>query len=86
MRDISFLVPPQARIGDIVQAMQLVNTHLIQDIDLIDEYTGADVNRQSITVRIRFRANDYTLNTAEVDAEMERIIKLLQDSFDAEIR
>ena len=86
MRDISFLVSPQARIGDIVRAMQLVNTHLIQDIDLIDEYTGADVNRQSITVRVRFRANDHTLNTAEVDAEMERIIKLLQDSFDAEIR
>ncbi|KKL75388.1 hypothetical protein LCGC14_2055370, partial [marine sediment metagenome] len=86
MRDISFLVPPQARIGDIVQAMQLVNEHLIQDIDLVDEYTGADADRQSITVRIRFRADDHTLNTAEVDVEMERVVVLLQNSFGAEIR
>ncbi len=86
IRDISVLVEHEVRIGKIIQEIQLSNVHLIQDVDLIDEYLGGDDKRQSITLRIVFRADDRTLNAKEVDKEMKKINLLLERNFGAEIR
>jgi phenylalanyl-tRNA synthetase beta chain len=87
MRDISILVDADVRIGEIVRIIQQLNPDLIEDVDLIDEYIDEKwQNLQSLTFRIVFQAKDRTLTSVEVDDEMEKITKILQQKFNARIR
>ncbi|MCX6702512.1 MAG: phenylalanine--tRNA ligase subunit beta [Candidatus Wolfebacteria bacterium] len=80
MRDVSVAVSDFTRVGDIMQAIQAANEKCIDDVDLIDEY------KDSYTFRIVFQANDRTLTDEEVNKEMAKIEKLLQNRFRATIR
>ncbi len=80
MRDISIAVPGEARVGNIMQAIQEFDLKYIDDVDLIDEY------EDGLTFRIVFQAEDRTLTNAEVNKKMEKIEKLLQSKFKAKIR
>ncbi len=80
MRDISVLVREGVKIGDIMQAIQLVDRVYIEDVDLIDEY------RESLTFRIVFQAEDRTLTDQEVNEKMKKIVSTLQSKFHAQIR
>jgi phenylalanyl-tRNA synthetase beta chain len=86
LRDISILVNRDEKIGNVIQEIQMINLNLIEDVDLIDEYFGAEDGRQSITLRIRFRAEDRTLSKEEVDDEMKKITSALGDKFGAVVR
>ncbi len=87
MRDLSLLVRASVKIGDIIQEIQAVNVHLIEDVDLIDEYRDPNwKNRQSITLRIVFQSDKKTLTNTEVDREMKKIVARLEDKFGAQIR
>lgn len=87
MRDVSVVVGVDAKVGDMMQEMQLANQKLICDVDLIDEYTQPSwKEKQGLTFRIVFQADDRTLSTAEVDAEMKKIVALLKRGFRAEVR
>lgn len=86
VRDISIVVNRGVRIGDLMQAIQLMNVHLIQDVDLIDEYWVRDEENQSITLRIVFRADDRTLSAKEVDKEMKKIESMVEEDFEGSIR
>ncbi|MFH1192848.1 MAG: phenylalanine--tRNA ligase subunit beta [Candidatus Jorgensenbacteria bacterium] len=87
MRDISVAVGVDAKVGDLMQEMQLANQKLIGDVDLIDEYTQPSwKEKQGLTFRVVFQADDRTLSAAEVDAEMKKIVALLKRKFGAEVR
>lgn len=84
MRDISILVEPTLRVGEIMQSIQEADLKYIEDVDLIDEYE-LELKR-SLTFRIVFHAEDKTLTDKEVNSEMEKIIKTLKNKFKAIIR
>jgi len=84
MRDISILVEPTVRVGEIMQAIQEVDLKYIEDVDLIDEYDAAP--KRSLTFRIIFQAQDRTLTDKEVNQEMEKIVRILKNKFRAQIR
>lgn len=87
VRDISVLVGVDEKVGDIMQAIQQMNTRIIEDVDLIDEYENPALDRKrSLTFRIVFQAGDRTLTDAEVNAEMDGIVAALRKSFSAKIR
>lgn len=88
MRDISILVSRNYRIGEILEAIQAASVRYIDDVDLIDEYTSEKLgdNRQSLTFRIVFRADNKTLKDEEADRELVKIIKILERKFKAEAR
>ena len=86
MRDISIVVDNKVKIGDVIQEIQLSNVNLIKDVDLMDEYLGEGGERQSITLRIVFRAEKRTLKAKEVDKEMKKVTRVLQDKFGARVR
>ena len=87
VRDVSVLVSVDKRVGDIMQAIQEADIRHIEDVDLIDEYEDAKLDRKrSLTFRIVFQADDRTLTDAEVNKEMEKIVALLRKAFSAEIR
>lgn len=84
-RDLSMVVGSSIKIGNIIQEIQLSNQDLIRDVDLIDEYFGEEKEMQSITLRIIFQSDQKTLKSEEVDKEMNKIISLMEDDFDADI-
>jgi phenylalanyl-tRNA synthetase beta chain len=84
MRDISILVEPTVRVGEIMQAIQESDLKYIEDVDLIDEYDVAP--KRSLTFRIIFQAQDRTLTDKEVNQEMEKIVKVLKNKFGVQIR
>ncbi|MFH1346909.1 MAG: phenylalanine--tRNA ligase subunit beta [Spirochaetota bacterium] len=84
MRDISILVSPMARVGEIMRLIQQFDLKYIEDVDIIDEYELG--NKRSLTFRIIFQAEDRTLKEKEASDEMEKIKKLLKSKFGAEIR
>lgn len=87
MRDISVLLNTTHSVGDIMQAIQLANTGMIRDVDLMDEYSDPKwTDKESLTFRIVFQKNDRTLTAEEVDAQIEKIKKLLKAEFQAELR
>jgi len=84
MRDISILVEPTVRVGEIMQAIQEVDLKYIEDVDLIDEYDVA--SKRSLTFRVIFQAQDRTLTNKEINQEMEKIVKILKNKFKVQIR
>ncbi len=86
-RDISMLVSSRIRVGDILEIIQKADPEHVNDVDLMDFYEDEKFgDKKSLTFRIVFQANDHTLTDAEVDREMEKIIKFLKDEAEAEIR
>lgn len=87
MRDISILVGQDSRIGEILETIQGASPSLIENVDLIDEYIGGKLkDKQSLTFRIIFQAEDRTLTSDEVNREMGRVEVALKKGFKAEIR
>ncbi|MHB9019516.1 MAG: phenylalanine--tRNA ligase subunit beta [Minisyncoccota bacterium] len=86
-RDISLLVSSDVRVGDILEIIQGVEPEDVSDVDLVDFYEDAKFGgKKSLTFRIVFQANDRTLTDAEVDKEMQKIIKVLMEKVGAELR
>lgn len=86
-RDISLLVEPNIRIGEILNLIQEVSPVLVVDVDLIDDYIDERFgSKHSLTFRIVFRAEDRTLTDEEVNGEMMKISDILRQNFGAEIR
>lgn len=84
MRDISVLVSPAVKVGEMMRLIQESNLKYIEDVDMVDEY---EMNgRRSLTFRIIFQAEDRTLKEKEAGDEIEKIKKLLKSKFGAEIR
>lgn len=87
MRDVSMFISRDTRIGEAMQAVEEANEKLIVDVDLVDEYVDdAFSDKQSITLRVVFRAKDRTLTAAEVDKEMHRVREMLVNEFKAQTR
>jgi phenylalanyl-tRNA synthetase beta chain len=87
VRDISVLVGIDAKVGDIMQEIQLADAEHIEDVDLIDEYENPKLDRKrSLTFRIIFQAADRTLTDEEVGKELGSVIAVLRKKFNADIR
>ncbi len=84
MRDISVLVNPTAKVGEMMKLIQESNLKYIEDVDMIDEYEVN--NKRSLTFRIIFQAEDRTLKEKEASDEMGKIKKILKLKFGAETR
>lgn len=79
-RDISIVVPNDFLTDEAVRLMQLADLKHIEDIELADYYQNESLgeNMKSLTFHIIFRAPDKTLADKDVDAEMRKIISLLE--------
>lgn len=86
-RDISLLVPGSVRVGDVLDIIQSVEPEHVNDVDLMDFYEDEKFgDKKSLTFRIVFQADDRTLTDAEVDKELQKIIKVLIERVGAELR
>lgn len=87
MRDISILVVEETRIGEVLSAIQTASPALVMDADLIDQYSGDQMEgKQSLTFRIVFQSDERTLTDAEVNSELQKILVALRRDFRAVVR
>lgn len=80
IRDISILVPFNAKIDDVLQRIDDVKSDLIEDVDLFDIFEK-DGNK-SLAFHIIFQAKDRTLTGQEIDPIMQKIIEILSKNKD----
>ena len=87
-RDLSAIVDEAIRWQELCDAVQGLSLEHLKDIDFVTVYRGQgiDAGRKSITLRLRFRAEDRTLRNEEIDSVMPSVRALLTEQFNAEIR
>lgn len=88
VRDLSFLVGNEARVGEILREIQGVDFQEIRDVDLVDFYEDEKLgdNLKSLTFRIVLQSDKKSLKDEEADEVMGKIIKKLEEKFGAEVR
>ncbi len=88
-RDLSIVVKRSFRTGDILEAVLNVSGGLLPEgVEVIDFYEGPKIGEenQGLTLRLRFRASDRTLTDEEADEELQKIVAVVAEQFQAKIR
>lgn len=78
-RDISMVVSKDILAGQIEEIIRKNGGHILEDYRLFDIYEGEQIGEgfKSLAYTITFRAKDRTLEDAQVNETMERILKAL---------
>ncbi len=86
-RDLAFVAADRTEFADIETAIEKA-VDLLGSIELFDVYRGKGVEEghKSMAIHLSFRADDRTLESSDVDVEIEKIRKVLTDEFGATMR
>jgi phenylalanyl-tRNA synthetase beta chain len=86
-RDLAVLVEERVPVGDMLRLVQDSPSPLLTEVRVFDVYTGSPVpeGRKSVAFGFTFQG-EKTLTDEEVDAEVGRILSMLEDAFDARVR
>ena len=84
-RDLSFVLDKQTEYGKIEGLVKSLSIAELQDIQLIDLYSGSELPKQKIgvTVRLTFASEHRTLTQEEVAPHCERIFSVLHSNLRA---
>jgi len=86
-RDIAVIVENWVKAGEMMHAIKQASSQLLDEVNIFDIYKGENLggSRKSVAFSLTFTA-DKTLQDAEVDKQVEKIIKRLEKDFSAELR
>ncbi|NQV90306.1 phenylalanine--tRNA ligase subunit beta [Candidatus Uhrbacteria bacterium] len=86
-RDLAFIVDERVLYGLIENRVQQISS-LLKEIQLFDVYRGKGVEegKKSLAMRFTFRAFDRTLESKEVDEEIQKVRQVLEKEFGATMR
>jgi phenylalanyl-tRNA synthetase beta chain len=87
-RDLSFILDEAvawAALRQVVDGLKL--DHMV-GCDFVTTFRGKPIpkGRKSLTMRLRFRAEDRTLTHDEVDPQVEQVVRTIQKDHNAELR
>jgi phenylalanyl-tRNA synthetase beta chain len=87
-RDVSVLVPDSVLWSDIESAIRGLGIREVGSVKLFDVYKGQGVpeGMRSLAFRIIYRGDSRTLTDEEVSAGHEKVRRLLEDKFGAQLR
>ena len=80
-RDLSMVVPKEVLVGDIEKVFDEKGGQYLERYALFDIYEGAQIKRgyKSIAYTLTFRAQDKTLEDADIQNAMNKILKKLEE-------
>jgi phenylalanyl-tRNA synthetase beta chain len=81
-RDISMVVPREVKYSEIAALVKKVGGDLVGSVSLFDCFEA----KNSMAIRIEMSAKDRTLESAEIDAVMERVVLKLEKDLKVEVR
>ena len=87
-RDLAVVVPEAVSAGEVADLIRRTGGKLLVDLELFDLYRGRQIGsgNKSLAYSLSFQAKDKTLEGKVADGFRGRIIKALEDAFDAEPR
>jgi phenylalanyl-tRNA synthetase beta chain len=88
-RDLSFLVDTQVQVGALEAAIRRVaNANWFKSFDIFDVYTGKGIpeGKKSLAVALILQNPERTLVDAEINSEINAIIKVLVEEFSITLR
>jgi phenylalanyl-tRNA synthetase beta chain len=87
-RDLSLVVEEGVEVGVIAEAIWGSRQPTLSEVYLFDIYRGAPIPEGSkgVTYRIRYQATDRTLTDEEVNRIHQKIVVLLEETFQAALR
>lgn len=87
-RDLALIVDDNVGAGDIIDAVYEAGKNRVEEVKLFDVYKGKQIEdgKKSLAYSLTLRAGNETLTDAEVDKIVGRILKLLKEKFNAELR
>ena len=87
-RDLSFLISNEVIIDEIITEIKRLKIKELKDtivFDLFDKKHG-ETTQKSISIGLIFQAKSRTLKDAEIDEFISKVIKMLEISFQINIR
>lgn len=87
-RDIAFTIDLNVLSFDIINKIKNVDKNTVESVELFDVYQGKQIEegKKSMAYRIRLRSNQKTLKDQDITDIMDKIVKMLQEKYDAQIR
>lgn len=87
-RDLSVVVADSQPAGELTAAIRQAAGPLLSDLWLFDRYQGPPLLRNEVNLgyRLRFQPSDETMPDDQLDRTIERVIRVLAESFGARIR
>lgn len=87
-RDIALLVKDEVAVGEIEKVILRAGKELIESIKLFDVYKGKQIpdGTKSVAYSITYRSPEKTLKDTEVNEVHQRVVKVIQEKFEAQIR
>lgn len=87
-RDLAVIVENTTSAQELIQVAVKLGRPLIEEVEVVDLYTGAHVpdGKKSIALRLRLRSGEATMTDEEISAITARILGGLQEQCGAELR
>jgi len=88
LRDMAVLLDDAAAAGDVLEAARSAGGKLLQRVEIFDVYTGKQVpeGKKSIALGLVFQAPDRTLTDKDTQKSWDKILRTLQQTFQAQLR
>ncbi|WP_313374411.1 phenylalanine--tRNA ligase subunit beta [Chishuiella sp.] len=87
-RDLALLIDSNVKYEDLFKATKEVKSSLLKSVNLFDVYEGDKLpnGKKSYALSFMIQDENKTLSDQDIDALMQKLIKLYQDKFNAELR
>lgn len=88
VRDLAILVPKGTKVVEVLNKINIAGGSLIKDVDIFDIYEGKELpeSKKNLAFHIIYQREDRTLSSKEVDKIQQKIIKVLEENLEWEIR
>jgi phenylalanyl-tRNA synthetase beta chain len=88
IKDISFIIQRDVTFKELQETLYYNGTKFLSEINLLDEYTGASIPDQhiSLCLQLIFQSNEKTLQNKEIEEILKNIRFVLMKKFNAIIR
>jgi phenylalanyl-tRNA synthetase beta chain len=85
VRDFSFYIDKKLSCGDVVSHIYSVDEQLIKRVKIFDNYDNKD-SKRAIGIEVIIQSNEKTLSEKEINNLSDKIIKTVEDKFNAKLR
>ncbi len=88
LRDMAVVLDASVPAGDILEAARNAGGKLLHRVEIFDVYTGKQVpeGKKSLALGLVFQAPDRTLTDKDSQKSWDKILRRLQDTFQAQLR
>jgi phenylalanyl-tRNA synthetase beta chain len=88
VRDLAILVPKGTKVVEVLNKINVAGGRLVRDVDIFDIYEGEELpeDKKNLAFHIIYQAEDKTLSSEEIDKLQKKIIRILEENPEWEVR